>query len=199
MRGIQALERIAPTKPMRPRQVERREFEYARHGTLSLIANFDVVTGQVVMPSLGPTRTEADFAAHIAHTIDTDPEAVWLFITDQLNTHQSEALVRLVAERCGLEVDLGVKGKSGVLQSMASRAAFLNEKTHRIQFVYVPKHTSWLNQIEIWFSILVRRVIKRGNFRSVDALQERILAFVAYFNQTAKPFRWTYTGRPLTV
>ena len=199
MRGIQALERIAPTKPMRPGQVERREFEYARHGTLSLIANFDVVTGQVVMPSLGPTRTEADFAAHIAHTIDTDPEAVWLFITDQLNTHQSEALVRLVAERCGLEVDLGVKGKSGVLQSMASRAAFLNEKTHRIQFVYVPKHTSWLNQIEIWFSILVRRVIKRGNFRSVDALQERILAFVAYFNQTAKPFRWTYTGRPLTV
>ena len=199
MRGIQALERIAPTKPMRPGQVERREFEYARHGTLSLIANFDVVTGQVVMPSLGPTRTEADFAAHIAHTIDTDPEAVWLFITDQLNTHQSEALVRLVAERCGLDVDLGVKGKSGVLQSMASRTAFLNEKTHRIQFVYVPKHTSWLNQIEIWFSILVRRVIKRGNFRSVDALQERILAFVAYFNQTAKPFRWTYTGRPLTV
>ncbi len=199
MTGIQALERIAPTKPMRPGQVERREFEYARHGTLSLIANFDVVTGQVVMPSLGPTRTEADFAAHIAHTIDTDPEAVWLFITDQLNTHQSEALVRLVAERCGLDVDLGVKGKSGVLQSMASRAAFLNEKTHRIQFVYVPKHTSWLNQIEIWFSILVRRVIKRGNFRSVDALQERILAFVAYFNQTAKPFRWTYTGRPLTV
>ncbi len=199
MTGIQALERIAPTKPMRPGQVERREFEYARHGTLSLIANFDVVTGQVVMPSLGPTRTEADFAAHIAHTIDTDPEAVWLFITDQLNTHQSEALVRLVAERCGLDVDLGVKGKSGVLQSMASRTAFLNEKTHRIQFVYVPKHTSWLNQIEIWFSILVRRVIKRGNFRSVDALQERILAFVAYFNQTAKPFRWTYTGRPLTV
>ncbi len=148
MTGIQALERIAPTKPMRPGQVERREFEYARHGTLSLIANFDVVTGQVVMPSLGPTRTEADFAAHIAHTIDTDPEAVWLFITDQLNTHQSEALVRLVAERCGLDVDLGVKGKSGVLQSMASRAAFLNEKTHRIQFVYVPKHTSWLNQIE---------------------------------------------------
>src|SRR6266487_2845370 len=199
MTGIQALERIAPTKPMRPGQVERREFEYARHGTLSLIANFDVVTGQVVMPSLGPTRTEADFAAHIAHTIDTDPEAVWRFITDQLNTHQSEALVRLVAERCGLDVDLGVKGKSGVLQSMASRTAFLNEKTHRIQFVYVPKHTSWLNQIEIWFSILVRRVIKRGNFRSVDALQERILAFVAYFNQTAKPFRWTYTGRPLTV
>jgi hypothetical protein len=199
MTGIQALERIAKTKPMRPGQVERREFEYKRHGTLSLIANFDIVSGQVVMPSLGPSRTEADFAAHIARTIDTDPQAVWLFISDQLNTHQSETLVRLVAERCGLDDELGVKGKEGVLQSMASRATFLSDPSHRIQFVYVPKHTSWLNQIEIWFSILVRRVIKRGNFPSVEALRERILAFVAYFNQTAKPFRWTYTGRPLTV
>jgi DDE superfamily endonuclease len=199
MTGIQALERVAPTKPMRPGLIERREFEYARHGTLSLIANFDVVTGQILRPSLGPTRTEADFAAHIAQTIEPDLEAVWLFITDQLNTHQSEALVRLVAERCGLGDELGVKGKSGVLQSMASRAAFLSEPSHRIQFVYVPKHTAWLNQIEIWFSILVRRVLKRGNFPSVEALRERILAFVAYFNRTAKPFRWTYTGRPLSM
>jgi len=199
MTGIQALERIVKTKPMRPGQVERREFEYVRHGTLSLIANFDVVSGQLVMPSLGPRRTEADFAAHIGRTIDTDPQAVWLFITDQLNTHQSQALVRLVAERCGLADDLGVKGREGVLQSMASRAAFLSDPSHRIQFVYVPKHTSWLNQIEIWFSILVRRVIKRGNFPSVEALRERIVAFIAYFNQTAKPFRWTYTGRPLTI
>jgi transposase len=199
MTGIQALERIAPTKPMRPGQIERREFEYVRHGTLSLIANFDVVSGQVVAPTLGPTRTEADFATHIAQTIDSDPEAVWLFITDQLNTHQSEALVRLVAERCGLSDALGVKGKTGVLESMPSRAAFLSDPTHRIQFVYVPKHTSWLNQIEMWFSILVRRVIKRGNFASVTALRERILAFITYFNQTAKPFRWTYTGRPLTI
>jgi transposase len=199
MTGIQALERIAPTKPMRKGQIERREFEYARHGTLSLIANFDVVTGQVVRPSLGPRRTEADFAAHIAQTIETDPEAVWLFISDQLNIHQSEALVRLIAERCGVGDELGVKGKSGVLQSMSSRAAFLSDPSHRIQFVYVPKHTSWLNQIEIWFSILVRRVIKRGNFASVGALRERIEAFIAYFNQTAKPFRWTYTGRPLSM
>jgi transposase len=199
MTGIQALERIAPTKPMQRGQIERREFEYVRHGTLSLIANFDVVSGQVVTPTLGPTRTELDFATHIAQTIDTDPEAVWLFITDQLNTHQSETLVRLVAERCGLDDDLGVKGKTGVLHTLASRTAFLSDPTHRIQFVYVPKHTSWLNQIELWFSILVRRVIKRGNFPSVEALRARILAFVAYFNQTAKPFRWTYTGRPLTI
>ena len=195
---VQALERLAPDLPPRPGKVARREFEYKRHGTLSLIANFDVASGQIVTPSLGPRRTEADFVAHISQTIDTDPDAVWLFVTDQLNTHQSESLVRLVAERCALRDDLGEKGQTGVLQSLASRAAFLSDPSHRIQFVYVPKHTSWLNQIEIWFSILVRRVIKRGNFPSVDALRERILAFIAYFNQTAKPFKWTYTGRPLT-
>jgi putative transposase len=197
MTGIQALERIAPTKVMQPGQVERREFEYERHGTLSLIANFDVVSGQVVSPSLGPTRTEADFAAHIGRTIDLDPEGVWLFLVDQLNTHQSETLVRLVAERCGLEDELGEKGKSGVVRSMATRAAFLSDATHRIQFVYLPKHTSWLNQVEMWFSILVRRVLKRGEFRSTEELQARILAFIEYFNKTAKPFSWTYTGRPL--
>ena len=199
MTGVQALERIATTQPMRSGRPERREFEYKRHGTLSPIVNFDIVTGQVIAPSIGPTRTEADFAAHIAQTIDSDPDAVWVFVTDQLNTHQSESLVRLVAERCAIRDDLGEKGKTGVLQSVASRAAFLSEPSHRIQFVYVPKHTSWLNQIEIWFSILVRRVIKRGNFPSVDALRERILAFIAYFNQTAKPFKWTDTGRPLTM
>ncbi len=199
MTGIQALERVAPTKPLRPGLVEREEFEYKRHGTQSLIANFDVVTGQVVAPSLGPTRTEADFARHIGQTIATDPAGVWVFVVDQLNTHQSEALVRLVAAQCGLTEELGVKGESGILHSMATRAAFLSDATHRIQFVYVPKHTSWLNQIEIWFSILVRRVLKRGNFRSVEDLRTRILAFIDYFNQTAKPFKWTYTGRPLVA
>jgi len=199
MTGIQALERIAPTKPLRPGQVERREFEYKRHGTLSLIMNFDIVTGQGLLPSLGPTRTEADFTAHIAQTIASDPEAVWVCVADQLNTHQSESLVRLVAARCNLTDDLGEKGKSGILQSLATRAAFLRDPSHRIQFVYVPKHTSWLNQVEIWFSILVRRVIKRGNFTSLDDLRARILAFIDYYNQTAKPFQWTYTGRPLVA
>ena len=199
MTGIQALERAAPTLPMQPGKVERREFEYVRHGTQSLLANFQVATGQVVCPSIGPTRTEADFAAHIARTVAADPAAGYLFIVDQLNIHQSETLVRFVAAQCGITDDLGVKGQSGSLQSMASRAAFLSDPRHRIQFVYLPKHTSWLNQVELWFSILVRRLLKRASFTSTEELRARILAFIAYFNQHAKPFRWTYRGRPLTV
>src|SRR5215218_10320895 len=102
MTGIQALERAAPTKPARPGCPERREHAYIRHGTLSLIATRNVATGAVLAPALGPTRTEADFAAHIAQVIATDPAAPWLFLADNLNTHQSEALVRLVADRCGI-------------------------------------------------------------------------------------------------
>ena len=197
MTGIQALERAYPSKPMRPGTVELIEFEYIRHGTQSLIANWEVALGRVMTASIGPTRTEYDFANHIANTIETAPEAAWIFIVDQLNTHKSASLVRLVAACCELDIDLGVKEKSGILKSMVTRAAFLSDPMHRIRFVYIPKHTSWLNQIEIWFSILVRRLLKHASFKSTDELKERILAFINYFNQTmASPFQWNYKGHP---
>jgi transposase len=200
MTGIQALERIAATMLMRAGQAELREFEYKRHGTQCLIGNFEVATGQVISPTVQATRTEADFAEHIARTVASDPDAGWIFVADNLTTHVSETLVRYVAKICGIDDELGVKGKKGILKSVATRRAFLTNRAHRIRFVYVPKHTSWLNQIEIWFSILVRRVIKRGNFTSVKDLRDKILAFIEYFNRTlAKPFKWTYTGRPLNV
>ena len=196
--GMQALERLHETKPVRRGLVERIEFEYIRHGTLSLIANFDVATGKVVCPSIGPTRKEADVVAHIDKTVDTDPSATWIFITDQLDTHRSAGLVELVARRCGIEDELGVKAKQGILNSKKTRRTFLEDPSHRIRFVYTPRHCSWLNQVEIWFSILARRLLKRSSFTSIDNLRSRALEFIEYFNKVlAKPFRWTYAGRPL--
>jgi hypothetical protein len=201
MTGIQARERIAETLPMRPGQVEKVEFEYTRHGTQCLIGNFEVATGQAIAPTVQATRGEKDFAAHIEQTVATDPEATWIFVADNLTTHVSETLVLWVASLCGIASgSLGKKGKSGVLKSVATRRAFLMDASHRVRFVYVPKHTSWLNQVEIWFSVLARRVLRRGNFRSVADLREKILAYIAYYNRTrAKPYKWTYTGRPLNV
>lgn len=196
--GIQALERLHPTLPMEPGQVERREFEYVRHGTQTLIASMEVATGQMLAPSVGPTRTEVDFVAHVEGVVKTAPEDSWIFVCDQLNTHKSEALVRLVAAHEGRGEDLGVKGVSGILHTLATREAYLRDLSHRIRFLYTPKHTSWLNQVEIWFSILSRRLLKRASFVSADELRTRLLAFMDYFNRTlAKPFQWTYSGRPL--
>ncbi|MDQ2805737.1 MAG: transposase [Chloroflexota bacterium] len=138
--------------------------------------------------------------AHSERTIASDPAAEWIFSSDQLNTQQSEGLIRLVHKHCGLAMELGEKGKCGILHTQPSRAAFLREPQHRIRFVYTPKHCSWLNQIEIWFGMLMRRLLRRASFKSVTELTKRIEAFIAYFNQTmAKPFKWTYTGRPLVA
>jgi transposase len=191
--GIQALERLSPTQLARPGSLERREFEYQRHGTCCLIASLEVALAQVIAPTIGLTPTESDFAQHIEAVIATDPQAGWTFILDQLNTHKSETLVRLVARHCNLTLELGEKGKSGILASMESRATFLTDPSHRIRFVYTPKHTSWLNQIEMWFSILVRKLLKRGSFTSVDDLSAQMRAFIDYFNRTlAKPFQWKF-------
>ena len=194
--GMQALDRLHPDLPPGPGRVQRREYEYQRHGTLCLTANLEVWCGWVIAPTLGPTRTEADFLAHVQQTVATDPAAGWVFIVDNLNTHQSESLVVWVAQTCGLQEDVGVKGKCGVLKSQASRMTFLSDKGHRIRFVYTPKHTSWLNQVEIWFSILVRKLLRRASFTSVEDLRARVLAFIDYFNRTmAKPIRWLYSAK----
>jgi len=146
--GMQALERIHPDRPALPGQPAKLEFEYRRHGTQALIPTFEVATGEVLTARVGKTRTEQDFGAVISKTIDTDPEAEWVFVA--------------------------------------------------IRFVYTPKHCSWLNQIEIWFGIFARKVLRHASFASVEELRERILRFIHYFNRTmARPFKWTYRGRIL--
>lgn len=199
--GVQALERKHPGLPLAPGKVERREFEYIRHGTRTFIITRDVVSGQILVTSCGPTRTEADFLAHIEALVATDPEATrWHVVVDNLDTHRSASLVHFVATLSNLAIDLGQKGKHGILKNRQSRAAFLSDPSHRIVFHYTPKHASWLNQIEIWWSILVRKLLKRGSFRSVEDLQHKVLAFIDYYNRTmAKPFKWTYQGKALTV
>jgi transposase len=199
--GVQALERKHPDLPMAPGKVERREFEYIRHGTLSFILSRDVVSGEVLAPTAGATRTEADFLAHVQAVVATDPTALrWHFVVDNLNIHLSASLVRWVAAESDLTIDLGEKGKSGPLHSKQSRAAFLSDPTHRIVFHFTPKHCSWLNQIEIWLSILVRKLLRRGSFRSLYELKDKVFAFIAYYNRTmAKPFLWTYQVKPLVA
>ncbi|MCC5945630.1 MAG: transposase [Bernardetiaceae bacterium] len=197
--GMQALERNAPDLPLQVGNPEKHEVEYTRHGTQCLIANWDVVEGKCVHSTISDTRTEKDFQEHIQQTIESYAEDTkFRFVVDNLNTHCSETLVKYVAgfENTTQE-ELGKKGKKGILKNKATRTLYLQNAAHKISFIYTPKHCSWLNQIEIFFGILHKKVIKRGNFTSKEDLKNKVEKFIAYFNETmAKPFKWTYGGKP---
>lgn len=201
MSGVQALERAEPDHPTAPGRERLIEYEYIRHGTLTFIVSFNVTRGGVIHVTSGATRTEDDYVAHLHQLVAAHPEIKrWHLVVDNLNTHCSESLVRYVAAESDLDLDLGRKGKAGILRSMQSRAHFLSNPAHRIVFYYTPKHASWMNQVEIWFSILVRKLLRKGNFLSLDDLRNKVLAFIDYYNRTmAKPFQWTYKGKALSV
>lgn len=199
MTGIQALEHKYPDKLPLPGHLATRDFEYIRHGTTSLIGFFHIASGKMYTPYLNETRTETDFCEAVKQIIATDPNKEWIFVCDGLNTHKSESLVKLVAETCHLEEELGKKGKSGIQKSQQSRAEFLHDPSHRIRFVYTPKHSSWMNQIEIWFGIINRKLLKRSSYTSIEELKGSIKRFIEQYNLAARPFKWTYAGVPLTV
>jgi hypothetical protein len=174
MTAIQALERLSPDLPMSWGKPVAVELQYQRYGTQTLIAAINVATGKVG-GWVGDTRTEEDFARFIESVITQHPcYRSYHFVLDPLNTHKSETL--------------------------QTREAFLSRPDKAVVFHYTPKHASWMNQIEIWFGILARKVVKRGNFRSTKELRDRLMAFIDYFNATlAKPFKWTYQGKPLVA
>jgi len=197
--GIQAIEHKHPAKPAKPGEIEKCEQEYKRNGTTTLIASRDINTGKIIAPMVNQTRNEEDFLKHISDVILLAPNDKYIFIMDQLNTHKSESLVKYVAEQCGIQEYLGKKGECGILKSMKTRQEFLEDESHRIRIVYTPKHASWLNQIEIWFGILSRKILgKRASFKSVEELEKKILDFITYYNDNlAKPFKWNYAGKIL--
>ena len=190
--GMQILQRKYPTQPAQPGRPEKREFEYIRHGTRALIASFVVPTGEVVW-DLGLTRTSSDFAAHLRRVVRHFRDwhqVTW--VVDNLNTHWS-------LEVC--EVLAAVNGRSfwpRALKTGRQRRAFLSAEGYPYRFVFTPKHGSWLNQVELWFSVLARRFLRRGDFSSPAEFEARLRRFLDDYNEhQAHPYRWTYTGEPL--
>lgn len=192
--GIQALQRLHPTKPMRPGQPALQEFEYIRRGTRCLLASLVVPTGQV-LGAVTERRGTWDFVRHIRDVVVAFPHVTkFHWVMDNLNTHWTFALCQYLGKESGAEV----WAKRPRLRTGAQRRAFLQEPSHKHVVHYTPRHGSWLNQIEIWFGVLARRVLRRGEFRSVEELAARIVAYIAYYNRhQAHPYAWTYTGKPL--
>jgi len=199
--GIQATERITNDLASVPGQAAKLEYEYQRNGTTCLFGNFHVATGKMISPLLRSTRTEIDFVENLQNVIGSDPTARFRIIADNLNTHYSESCVRYVAEQCGIDQsELGEKGRHGILKDKASRQAFLSNPLHRIHFYFLPKHSSWLNQVEIWFGVLRSKVTRFGSFCSVNNLNDKITQFIDYYNDVlAHPYQWTYRGKALCV
>lgn len=194
MTGIQALEHKYPDKSAKPHMTAKTEFEYIRHGTTSLIGFFDVVTGKIEAPYLNKTRKAEDFVKALSGLINSDPEKYWVIVADNLNTHYSEAVVRFVAEKCDIpDID-----KKGILSKVKTRVEFLTDPSHKIRFAFTPKHCSWMNQIEIWFGIINRQLLRRKSFVSVNDLKENILTYISQYNEMfAHPFKWKYHTTPL--
>jgi len=192
--GIQALEPKYPTKPHQPGKPALRDFEYLRHGTRCLIASLIVPTGQVIGDVLAQ-RTSADFCQHIRHVVQQFPEVEQFhWVMDNLNTHGSLELCRTLAELSGVPFE------AQHLRTGSERRAFLTDPEHRHVIHYTPKHGSWLNQIEIWFGMLQRRLLRRGEFSSTADLARRLLEYIEYYNvHWARPYRWTYTSQPLAA
>jgi len=190
--AIQALERKYTDLPMEPGKSCRREHSYIRHGTKDLLAAFEVSSGTVYgqLHDGHSSPYWETFLKDIVARYSKDQKIH--LIQDNFSTHSTPALCQLIAELC--EVPLPK------LKTQKERRQWLMSEDKRMVFHYLPTHASWLNQIEIWFSTLSKRFLKRSSFSSLRELKEKIMRFIQYYNmEFAHPYAWTYTGKPLSV